>query len=108
MSDKILHYISIPWKLLFAIVPPTQFAGGWACFCSALLMIGIVTGLIGDVANLVGCTIGISAPVTAITFVALGTSLPDTFASKSAAVQDPYADASVGNVTGSNSVNVFP
>merc|ERR1719415_500070 len=47
------------------------------------------------------------ASITAITFVALGTSLPDTFASKSAATQDPHADASVGNVTGSNSVNVF-
>ena len=32
---------------------------------------------------------------------------PDTFASKVAAVQDKYADASVGNVTGSNAVNVF-
>lgn len=31
----------------------------------------------------------------------------DTFASKVAAVQDRYADASVGNVTGSNAVNVF-
>ncbi len=29
------------------------------------------------------------------------------FASKVAAVQDKYADASVGNVTGSNAVNVF-
>merc|ERR1719174_1250456 len=45
--------------------------------------------------------------ITAITFVALGTSLPDTFASKSAATQDETADNSVGNVTGSNSVNVF-
>merc|ERR1712057_76546 len=40
-------------------------------------------------------------------FVPLGTSLPDTFASRTAAKQDPYADASIGNVTGSNSVNVF-
>ena len=31
----------------------------------------------------------------------------DTFASKVAAVQDKYADACVGNVTGSNAVNVF-
>lgn len=31
----------------------------------------------------------------------------DTFASKVAAQQDQYADASVGNVTGSNAVNVF-
>ena len=31
----------------------------------------------------------------------------DTFASKVAATGDPYADSSVGNVTGSNAVNVF-
>ncbi|KAG7246835.1 hypothetical protein CRUP_024684, partial [Coryphaenoides rupestris] len=30
-----------------------------------------------------------------------------TFASKLAAIQDRYADASIGNVTGSNAVNVF-
>ncbi|KAK2862795.1 hypothetical protein Q5P01_002328 [Channa striata] len=45
--------------------------------------------------------------VTAVVFVALGTSVPDTFASKVAAIQDQYADASIGNVTGSNAVNVF-
>ena len=32
---------------------------------------------------------------------------PDTFASKAAAIDDETADASVGNVTGSNAVNVF-
>ena len=31
----------------------------------------------------------------------------DTFASKVAATNDRYADSSVGNVTGSNAVNVF-
>ncbi|MCJ8747626.1 hypothetical protein PDJAM_G00155760 [Pangasius djambal] len=33
--------------------------------------------------------------------------ITDTFASKVAAIQDQYADASIGNVTGSNAVNVF-
>ena len=33
--------------------------------------------------------------------------LPDTFASKTAAIEDDTADNSVGNVTGSNAVNVF-
>lgn len=33
--------------------------------------------------------------------------ISDTFASKVAACQDKYADACVGNVTGSNAVNVF-
>jgi solute carrier family 8 (sodium/calcium exchanger) len=45
--------------------------------------------------------------VTAISFVALGTSLPDLFASKQAVTDGTDADAAVGNVTGSNSVNVF-
>merc|ERR1719245_3008393 len=70
-------------------------------------MIGFVTMVIGDMASLLGCVMCIPDEITAITFVALGTSLPDTFASKTAAVQDPHADASIGNVTGSNSVNVF-
>merc|ERR1712224_1013581 len=68
---------------------------------------GVVTMIIGDMAALLGCCMGVPDAITAITFVALGTSLPDTFASKTAATQDPYADASIGNVTGSNSVNVF-
>merc|ERR1712185_277083 len=58
-------------------------------------------------AGLLGCCIGMPDDVTAITIVALGTSLPDTFASKSAAQHDPNADNSIGNVTGSNCVNVF-
>lgn len=45
--------------------------------------------------------------VSAITLVALGTSLPDTFASRTAAVKEQFADNSIGNITGSNSVNVF-
>jgi hypothetical protein len=56
---------------------------------------------------MLGCCLGIPASITAITFVALGTSLPDTLASRSAALHDDYADDSVGNITGSNSVNVF-
>ena len=58
-------------------------------------------------ANIFGCLINLKPAVNAITLVAMGTSLPDLFASKTAAVQEEHADNSVGNVTGSNSVNVF-
>merc|ERR1711963_372313 len=67
---------------------------------------GIVI-IVGDLAGIFGCLIGLEDEVTAITFVALGTSLPDTFASKAAAVNEKHADNAIGNVTGSNSVNVF-
>merc|ERR1719203_1475718 len=81
-----MHVVTCPWKVLFATVPPVDYCDGWLCFT---------------------CSLGMKDEITAITFVALGTSLPDTFASKTAATMDPYADASIGNITGSNSVNVF-
>ncbi|CAK0843444.1 unnamed protein product [Prorocentrum cordatum] len=80
--DKALHVVNLPWKITCAFIPPTDYCDGWLCFIVSLL-------------------------VTAITLVALGTSLPDLFASKTAALHEPFADASVGNVTGSNCVNVF-
>merc|ERR1711977_800542 len=105
--DYVMHTLTFGWKVIFATVPPTCYYGGWLTFFVALAYIGLLTGFVADVAGIFGCLIGLPDTITAITFVALGTSLPDTFASKTAAVQDPTADASIGNVTGSNSVNVF-
>lgn len=105
--DATLHLFAIGWKALFAICPPPHYCGGWACFIVALCCIGGITAVVGEIAGLMGCVIGLKPGVTAITFVAVGTSLPDTFASKKAATDDRYADAAIGNITGSNSVNVF-
>ncbi|XP_028845771.1 LOW QUALITY PROTEIN: sodium/calcium exchanger 1b [Denticeps clupeoides] len=105
--DYVMHFLTVFWKVLFAFVPPTDYWNGWACFVVSICMIGVLTALIGDLASHFGCTVGLKDSVTAVVFVALGTSVPDTFASKVAATQDQYADASIGNVTGSNAVNVF-
>ncbi|XP_051965999.1 sodium/calcium exchanger 2-like isoform X6 [Xyrauchen texanus] len=105
--DYAMHFLTVFWKVLFAFVPPTEYWNGWACFVVSIIVIGVLTAIIGDVASHFGCTVGLRDTVTAVVFVALGTSIPDTFASKAAATQDQYADASVGNVTGSNAVNVF-
>ena len=83
--DAVLHFFSVGWKLLFALVPPPHMLGGWACFIISLGFIGGVTAIVGSIADLLGCVIGLKPGVTAITFVAIGTSLPDTFASKTAA-----------------------
>ncbi|XP_034393186.1 sodium/calcium exchanger 1-like isoform X15 [Cyclopterus lumpus] len=105
--DYVMHFLTVFWKLLFALVPPTDYFNGWACFVVSISVIGLLTAFIGDLASHFGCTVGLKDSVTAVVFVALGTSVPDTFASKVAAIQDQYADASIGNVTGSNAVNVF-
>jgi len=105
--EAMCHFFMIGWKVLFAIVPPASMMGGGPCFFISLAMIGVVTFVVGEVATVLGCVLTIKESVAAITLVALGTSLPDTFASKTAAQQSDNADAAVGNINGSNAVNVF-
>merc|ERR1712241_148465 len=106
-GDYIMHFLTLPWKLIFALIPPTGIANGYPTFVISIAAVGLCTAVIGDVAGHLGCFIYLKDCVNAIAFVALGTSVPDTFASKTAAIEDETADASVGNVTGSNAVNVF-
>lgn len=101
------HFAGIGWKFFFALVPPPTYWEGKGCFVISLVMIGIVTAIVGEIATVLGCVLGLKESVTAITLVALGTSLPDTFASMTAAKSADYADSAIGNITGSNSVNVF-
>jgi solute carrier family 8 (sodium/calcium exchanger) len=106
-GEMALFYVNLPWRFIFAFIPPPTMANGWMCFFVALFGIACVTIVVGDLAALLGCSLGLEDSITAITFVALGTSLPDMFASKAATLGDESADSAVGNVTGSNSVNVF-
>eukprot|EP00401_Gymnodinium_catenatum_P002717 CAMPEP_0117509350 /NCGR_PEP_ID=MMETSP0784-20121206/27429_1 /TAXON_ID=39447 /ORGANISM="" /LENGTH=970 /DNA_ID=CAMNT_0005304953 /DNA_START=117 /DNA_END=3027 /DNA_ORIENTATION=+ len=107
VADWIFFALSFPWRLSFAAIPPATFGRGWSCFNISLIYIGLLTALVADLAELFGCVCGVPNIINAITFVALGTSLPDLCASKVAATDDPTADSSIVNVTGSNSVNVF-
>merc|ERR1711884_571929 len=66
-GDYIMHFLTLPWKLIFAFIPPTALANGYPTFVISIFMIGACTAVIGD----------------------------------------ETADNSVGNVTGSNAVNVF-
>lgn len=84
-SEAVMHLLTIGWKVVFALIPPRRIMRGWLAFVVSLVFIGIVTGVVGEFATLLGCVFGIKDSVTAITFVALGTSLPDTLASKTAA-----------------------
>merc|ERR1719235_3060295 len=103
-----MHYVCLPWSIFYAFMaPPPIFYNGWMLFVAALWWIAAITAAVCDLALAIGCCLRIDNAVTAITVVALGTSLPDLFASQTAALEDEYADASIVNVTGSNSVNVF-
>jgi len=77
----LLHFCSLfcffPFRLLL-----TDIWGGWACFTCSIIMIGVLTAVIGDLASSFGCTVGLKDAVTAISFVALGTSVPGKISKK--------------------------
>ena len=105
--DAMTHFFAIGWNVFFALIPPRRYCNGWLAFFIALAGIGLCTAIVAEVAGLLGCALGLKESVTAITLVALGTSLPDTMASMISARSSPNADSAIGNITGSNSVNVF-
>lgn len=74
--DYVMHFLTVFWKVLFACVPPTEYCNGWACFIVSIMIIGMLTAVIGDLASHFGCTIGLKDSVTAVVFVAFGTSVP--------------------------------
>ena len=61
------------FQVLFAFIPPAQYFGGWPAFIVSLGVIGFLTAVIGDLASIFGCLIGLENSITAITLVALGT-----------------------------------
>jgi len=105
--EAFMHFATMGWKVLFSCIPPVKMHGGWPAFFVAITFIGLITAVVAEAATILGCNMNLKESVTAITLVAIGTSLPDTFASRTAALNSEFADAAIGNVTGSNSVNIF-
>jgi solute carrier family 8 (sodium/calcium exchanger) len=101
--------MSLPWKLLFAFIPPRKWGGGWLSFMLTFLMIGFLSMILLSVITSMGCVFNIMPCIQTILMVSIGTSLPDYYSSKSIA-QDKnirYADAAIGAIFGSNATNIF-
>ncbi|KAL9318141.1 hypothetical protein ACSQ67_014658 [Phaseolus vulgaris] len=97
----------LPWRFLFAFVPPCQIAHGWISFICSLLFISGIAYIVTRITDLISCVTGINAYVIAFTALASGTSWPDLVASKIAAERQKTADSAIANITCSNSVNIY-
>ena len=91
----------------FAFIPPKQWHSGLSAFAVSIGFICFWTAIMGEMAKLFGCAVGLSDAQTAIAFVAVGTSLPGLFVSRLSIAHDADANPALENMTGSNSVNVF-
>ena len=62
--DYVMHFVTFFWKVLFSLVPPTGMLGGWPCFFVSLGVTGVVTAIVGDLASIFGCLVGLRDSVT--------------------------------------------
>lgn len=53
-----------------------DMSDGYVAFVVSIVLIGALTAVLGDLSSHMGCTVGLKDSVTAIAFVALGTSIP--------------------------------
>ncbi|XP_021722365.1 magnesium/proton exchanger-like [Chenopodium quinoa] len=97
----------LPWRFMFAFVPPYRIAHGWIAFICSLLFISSIAFIVTKITDMISCVTGLNAYVIAFTALAAGTSWPDLVASKIAAERQTTADSAIANITCSNSVNIY-
>ncbi|XP_047329621.1 magnesium/proton exchanger isoform X2 [Impatiens glandulifera] len=107
LAKLLWQLLLIPWRVLFAFIPPYHIAHGWIAFIGSLIFISGIAYIVTLITDLISCVTGINAYVIAFTALAAGTSWPDLVASKIAAERQLTADSAIANITCSNSVNIY-
>ena len=106
-EEAALYFVTLGWKIVSNVCPPAHFAAGWPCFFIALIMIGLISFFLVEVSAMLCCVMGVKPGVLAITFISVGTAIPDVFASYRGAKMSRFADASIGNLLAVNTVSIL-
>jgi hypothetical protein len=49
IKECFVHFLTLPWKVLFACLPPKHFCNGWLTFGFAFALIGVLSFVILEV-----------------------------------------------------------
>jgi hypothetical protein len=53
--EAIVHLCTMPWRFLFAIIPPKHLFGGWPTFFVCFFFIGLISFFIIELSSTIGC-----------------------------------------------------
>jgi hypothetical protein len=42
-KECIVHFLTLPWKVIFACIPPKHICNGWISFAFAFALIGVLS-----------------------------------------------------------------
>ena len=72
------HIVGLPCQLLYAVlIPPNKYWSGWPCFLVCIGHFLVLTACILEADENCGCVAEITDSITAITFITIGTAVPD-------------------------------
>lgn len=106
LKKTLWHCATSPYKLLYryTIPDPRRVSGGFwyaMIFGSSILWLGTISFILVDVAEKISTCLEVSPEMTGMTFLAIGSSLPDTLGSVIVA-REGKAQMAVSNALGSN------
>lgn len=61
--EAFMHFVCLPWKVIFQIIPPAKTCNGWPTFVLAYLVTIGLCFLISETATAVGCLFDMCAGV---------------------------------------------
>jgi Ca2+/Na+ antiporter len=128
--EAFIHYISLPWKLIFAFIPPRRYGNGNPAFFCSLVFMAVMIFFIAEIVQAGGCLIDMRPCIQAFCLICIGTSLPDIWTSYNSSisiaknefrnysgagmstVSDRHhwfasSDAAIGSFAASNAANVY-
>ena len=103
------HCITMPWKVLFGLVPPKRYVGGWASLIFCAVLTCFLVYLIMEVLRNLDCFLGIKPTILGLVIFAGLAAIPEINISLSMIEKDNVYDAGdiFNPILASNAVNVF-
>eukprot|EP01130_Rhizamoeba_saxonica_P015382 TRINITY_DN6885_c0_g1_i2.p1 TRINITY_DN6885_c0_g1~~TRINITY_DN6885_c0_g1_i2.p1 ORF type:complete len:247 (+),score=29.59 TRINITY_DN6885_c0_g1_i2:85-825(+) len=111
LPKKFMYYISFPYRILFRYSIPSPSSPKFkymhiVSFILCLFWLALITFFMIQMASKIGCILNISESVMGVTFLAIGTSLPDCLTSIFVA-KSGKGSMAVSNALGSNVFDIF-
>jgi len=105
--EAFAHFLTMPWKLLFAAIPPRSFLNGWATLACTAVAICALTYVMTEVMMFMGYLLDFRGCILALIMVSVGTSINNLKSSMKSAVSNKSADDVFLPTVAANAANIF-
>jgi Ca2+/Na+ antiporter len=101
--------VAMPWKMVFATIPPKKIGGGWISFLVCAAWICFLTFCCAELIENIVCLLNFNNCIAGLILVSIGCAIPEIVTSVSAASDKTRAncDDVFLPVVASNSANIF-